>query len=65
MYLPIRNHTETKQWLVPDGLEHPKFKSRRSYIAAYIICWKAAVENLALQGVIAVYTPETHVDVLG
>ncbi|KAG1892605.1 hypothetical protein F4604DRAFT_1875912 [Suillus subluteus] len=29
--------------LVPDGVEHPKFKPRRSTPACYIVCWKDAV----------------------
>lgn len=28
--------------LVPDGIEHPKFKPRRSTSACYMVCWKDA-----------------------
>lgn len=32
-----------QQQLVPDGIEHPKFKPRRSTSACYIVCWKDAL----------------------
>ncbi|KAJ8463518.1 hypothetical protein ONZ45_g17555 [Pleurotus djamor] len=35
---------------VPDGLEHPRFKIRRSGSAAYITCWNDAIPQLFLRG---------------
>jgi hypothetical protein len=37
--------------LLPDGLEHPKFKHRKSGSAIYIICWKSAIQHLTERGV--------------
>ncbi|KAJ3917465.1 hypothetical protein F5877DRAFT_44579 [Lentinula edodes] len=36
--------------LLPDGLEHSKFKGRRSGKAGYVLCWKDAVEHLRVSG---------------
>ena len=50
MHLPSHQMTRKMQSLVPDGLEHPKYKSRRSYIGNHILCWKYALEQFAQQG---------------
>jgi hypothetical protein len=42
--------------LVPDGVEHPKYKSRRSYIGTHIICWKDASQQLADRGTTPMYS---------
>ncbi|KAJ4481961.1 hypothetical protein J3R30DRAFT_3455485 [Lentinula aciculospora] len=36
--------------LLPDGLEHPKFRGRRSGKGGYVLCWKDAVEHLRISG---------------
>ncbi|KAJ3877199.1 hypothetical protein F5051DRAFT_12264 [Lentinula edodes] len=36
--------------LLPDGLEHSRFKGRRSGKAGYVLCWKDAVEHLRVSG---------------
>lgn len=36
--------------LIPDGLQHPKFRVRKSGKSAYIICWKGAIEETAQRG---------------
>ncbi|KAG1820318.1 uncharacterized protein BJ212DRAFT_1567544 [Suillus subaureus] len=41
--LPASQGVREQQTLVPDGVEHPKFKPRRSTPACYIVCWKDAV----------------------
>ncbi|KAG1780133.1 hypothetical protein EV702DRAFT_761806 [Suillus placidus] len=41
--LPTSQGVREQQILVPDGVEHPKFKPRRSTPACYIVCWKDAV----------------------
>lgn len=41
--LPASQGVCEQQILVPDGIEHPKFKPRRSTPACYIVCWKDAV----------------------
>ncbi|ESK97563.1 hypothetical protein Moror_17563 [Moniliophthora roreri MCA 2997] len=38
-----------KTVLIPDGLEHPKFKLRRSGKARYILCWKDAIQELRVR----------------
>ncbi|EGO01806.1 hypothetical protein SERLA73DRAFT_103839 [Serpula lacrymans var. lacrymans S7.3] len=32
--------------LLPDGLEHPQYKARKGHTGVYMICWKAAVQQL-------------------
>jgi hypothetical protein len=58
MRIPSPRMARQAQSLVPDGLEHPKYKSRRSYNGAYIICWKYALEQLAERGTIPICTSE-------
>lgn len=36
--------------LVPDGLEHPKYKRRKARVAVYVSCWKEAVETIKPPG---------------
>ncbi|KAJ3992329.1 hypothetical protein F5050DRAFT_1579764 [Lentinula boryana] len=36
--------------LLPDGLEHPKFRGRRSGKGGYVLCWKDALEHLRVSG---------------
>lgn len=50
MRIPTPRLSREAQSLVPDGLEHPKYKSRRAYTGNYIICWKDAIEHLAERG---------------
>lgn len=50
MRLPATRMSRGAQSLVPDGLEHPKYKARRSVVGYYITCWKDAVEQLAERG---------------
>ena len=38
---------QTALTVFPDGLEHPKFRGRKSGRAHYIVCRKDAVEELA------------------
>ncbi|KDQ29152.1 hypothetical protein PLEOSDRAFT_1063918 [Pleurotus ostreatus PC15] len=37
---------KTTRMLVPDGLEHPRFKTRKSGKSGYVICWKDAVAQM-------------------
>ncbi|KAG2158802.1 uncharacterized protein EDB93DRAFT_1076106 [Suillus bovinus] len=41
--LPASQGAREQHILVPDGIEHPKFKPRRSTPACYIVCWKDVV----------------------
>lgn len=52
MRLPTPTIARQAQSLVPDGLEHPKYNSRRFHIGYYIICWKHALHHLAARGAI-------------
>ncbi|KAJ3733330.1 hypothetical protein DFJ43DRAFT_226642 [Lentinula guzmanii] len=36
--------------LLPDGLEHPKFRGRRSGKGGYVLCWKDALEHSRVSG---------------
>lgn len=38
------------QILVPDGVEHPRFKPRKVGQGHYVLCWKAIIETLAERG---------------
>ncbi|KAG1753902.1 uncharacterized protein EDB91DRAFT_1215395 [Suillus paluster] len=41
--LPASQGVREQHTLIPDGVEHPKFKPRRSTPACYITCWKDAI----------------------
>src|SRR5438046_224724 len=43
---PARTGQAVQTSLFPDGLEHPKFKGKNSGRGYYVVCWKAAVEQL-------------------
>ena len=45
--------------LLPDKLEHPRFKNRKSGRAIYIICWKRALVQLVNKGV-TLCAPVSH-----
>jgi len=45
--LPSSQGVREQQTLVPDGVEHPKFKPRRSTPACYITCWKEVVPYIS------------------
>jgi hypothetical protein len=50
MQLPSRSQASIVKYLLPDGLEHPRFKMRKSGGASYIVCWKGALELFAERG---------------
>jgi hypothetical protein len=41
-----RIRKKSSQVLFPDGLQHPKFKPRKSGHGKYIMCWRAALTIL-------------------
>lgn len=43
---PRANRSDNRSIIMPDGLEHSKFASRRSGRATYILCWKRVFDNL-------------------
>ena len=45
LHIPGAKRCETIG-LFPDGLQHPRFKSRIINSGKYILCWKAAVESM-------------------
>ncbi|KAF7985225.1 hypothetical protein HWV62_7866 [Athelia sp. TMB] len=50
MRMPTPRTAREAQSLLPDGVEHPKFKSRRSYTGLHIICCHTAIDQLAERG---------------
>lgn len=52
MRLSTLRFTQTRQvqYLVPDGLEHPRYNSRRGYTGSYILCWRQALIHLEERG---------------
>jgi hypothetical protein len=50
MRLPAPPQGPVVKYLLPDGLEHPRFKKRKSVRASYILCWKAALEDFNERG---------------
>ncbi|KIK96954.1 hypothetical protein PAXRUDRAFT_825441 [Paxillus rubicundulus Ve08.2h10] len=44
--LPIPRGSRSVQVLMPDGIEHPKFKRRQAHTAVYASCWKHAFQNI-------------------
>ena len=50
MRLPTLRFTREVQYIVPDGLEHPRYNSRRGYTGSYILCWRQALTRLEERG---------------
>ncbi|KZP24688.1 hypothetical protein FIBSPDRAFT_822040 [Athelia psychrophila] len=50
MRLPTPRTGREAQSLLPDGIEHPKFKSRRAYVGVNIMCCHSAIDVLAERG---------------
>lgn len=48
--LPTAQNTREIEVLMPDGLEHPKYKRRKARVAVYVSCWKDAVETMKSPG---------------
>jgi len=48
--LPTAQNVPSMEVLMPDGLEHPKYKRRRARVAVYVPCWKDAVGTLKSPG---------------
>ncbi|KAG5637014.1 hypothetical protein H0H81_006114 [Sphagnurus paluster] len=46
----VRKGSDTKQTLVPDGLQHPKFTARKSDKSNYLLCNRASVAILTEYG---------------
>ncbi|KAG9317596.1 hypothetical protein JVU11DRAFT_1805 [Chiua virens] len=44
--LPATQNSRLVEVLMPDGLEHPKYKRRKAHVAVYVSCWKDAVETM-------------------
>ncbi|KAF8138616.1 hypothetical protein EV363DRAFT_1580372, partial [Boletus edulis] len=44
--LPAAQSAHSMEVLMPDGLEHPKYKRRKARVAVYVPCWKEAVETI-------------------
>ncbi|KAF8842224.1 hypothetical protein BDN67DRAFT_947884, partial [Paxillus ammoniavirescens] len=44
--LPVPRGSRSVQVLIPDGIEHPKFKRRQAHTAVYASCWKHAFQNI-------------------
>ncbi|KAK0206646.1 hypothetical protein DFS33DRAFT_1256143 [Desarmillaria ectypa] len=40
------NRSDSKSIIMPDGLEHSKFATRRSGRSTYLLCWKRVFDNL-------------------
>ncbi|PBL02645.1 hypothetical protein ARMGADRAFT_265070 [Armillaria gallica] len=43
---PRANRSDNRSIIMPDGLEHSKFATRRSGRSTYILCWKRVFDNL-------------------
>jgi hypothetical protein len=50
MRLPAPRVAGEGQSLLPDGLEHRRFKNRKSGAGHYILCWKAALQQFSERG---------------
>lgn len=48
--LPTTQNVSSTVVLMPDGLEHPKYKQRKTRAAVYVTCWKEAVETMKSPG---------------
>lgn len=47
---PTTQNARSVEVLMPDGLEHPKYKRRKARVAVYVPCWKDAVETMKSPG---------------
>ena len=47
---PTTQNARSIQLLMPDGLEHAKYKRRKARVAVYVTCWKRAVETMKSPG---------------
>ncbi|KAJ6629142.1 hypothetical protein B0H10DRAFT_2428536 [Mycena sp. CBHHK59/15] len=45
-----RSNVHKSLVLLPDGLQHPRFKVRRSGKGAYLVCWKDSLELIITRG---------------
>ncbi|KAK0242866.1 hypothetical protein EDD85DRAFT_947019 [Armillaria nabsnona] len=43
---PRANRSDNRSIIMPDGLEHSKFATRRSGRSTYVLCWKRVFDNL-------------------
>jgi hypothetical protein len=51
MRLPApRMGRSTLTFFLPDGLEHPKFKTRKAGSGHYVVCWNRAFEDMLNRG---------------
>ncbi|KAG8218782.1 hypothetical protein J3R82DRAFT_4457 [Butyriboletus roseoflavus] len=48
--LPTTQNARMTEVLMPDGLEHPKYKRRKARVTVYVPCWKDAVETMRSPG---------------
>lgn len=48
--LPTAQDARSIEVLMPDGLEHPKYKRRNARVAVYVSCWKDAVKTMKSPG---------------
>jgi hypothetical protein len=39
-----------QMYILPDGIEHPRFKTKTTGRGFYVLCWKSAVDELKLTG---------------
>lgn len=46
MQLPVPRGARRAQVLMPDGLEHPRFRHTRNGSGVYILCKKSFVKNM-------------------
>ncbi|KAF9247168.1 hypothetical protein BU15DRAFT_84714 [Melanogaster broomeanus] len=54
--LPVPRGTRAIQVLMPDGIEHPKFKRRQAHSAVYATCWEQVAGNIDERGPISRHT---------
>lgn len=48
--LPTTQNARAIEVLMPDGLEHPKYKRRKARVTVYVPCWKDAVGTMRSPG---------------
>lgn len=47
---PTTQNARSTEVLMPDGLEHPRYKRRKARVAVYVTCWRDAVETMKSPG---------------
>lgn len=58
----LPSHRGSQITILPDGLEHPKFRGRRSGEGHYIVCWNEVADAAVQKGMSIPRDPDSFVN---